>query len=179
MVKAKKLVYICLSSALLLSLVLAAGASAQSGKFGFVRDEHIKLSYKAWQRAQEEFELERKSWDEEAVAKQTELEELLVEYERQKLILSEEKKREREATIRTKQEALDAFTRQVYGPGGTAEKKEKELILPLIEKINEAIRIVAVEGDYDVVFTMASGLGYIRESFDLTDKVLEALEELE
>lgn len=146
---------------------------------GFVRDEQIQLQYKAWQRAQEQWEVEKKAWDDEALQKQTELEEMVEEYDRQKLILSEEKRKEREASIRTKQQALDAFTRQIYGPGGTAEKKQEDLIRPLYENITKAIEEVALEEGYDVIFTMQSGLGYIRETYDVTDKVLEKLEKLE
>jgi outer membrane protein len=107
------------------------------------------------------------------------LEELTQDYEKQKLILSEDKKKEREAAIRAKQDGLDAFTRTIYGPGGTAETKQMDLIKPLLDKVNTAIQLVAEEGGYDVVFTLQSGLGYIKPSYDLTDKVLAKLETLE
>ncbi|MCP4684942.1 MAG: OmpH family outer membrane protein, partial [bacterium] len=32
---------------------------------------------------------------------------------------------------------------------------------------------------YDVVFTLQSGLGYIKDTYDITDKVLEQLEKLD
>jgi len=38
---------------------------------------------------------------------------------------------------------------------------------------------VAIENGYDVIFTLQSGLGYINPSFDVTDKVLEQLENIE
>lgn len=168
-----------LLAAVLLFSGLPATVSAQGLKIGFVKDEIIKQGYTAWQKAQQDWELESKAWDDEAVDKQTELQELIDEYERQKLILSEEKRAEKEAAIRAKQEGLDAFTRQVYGPNGTAERKHGELIAPLLENVTKAIEAVAIEGNYDVIFTLQSGLGYIRESFDMTDRVLEYLEELE
>ena len=164
--------------ALLLSAV-GSTVTAQGLKIGFVDDEKIKIEYKAWQRAQDQWGVERKAWDDEALEKQTELKELVDEYEKQKLILSEDKKQEREAAIRVKSEALDMFTQQIYGPGGQAERKQEQLILPLLEKVNEAIGLLAEENNYDVVFTMQSGLGYIKEAYDITDKVLEYLEKLE
>ena len=95
------------------------------------------------------------------------------------MILSEDKKREKEATIRAKQESLDAYTRRIYGPGGTAEQKNATLLEPLLQKATAAIEAVAVEGEYDIIFTLQSGLGYIKESYDVTDKVLEYLEKEE
>ncbi|MBD3403430.1 hypothetical protein GF420_11080 [candidate division GN15 bacterium] len=154
-------------------------ATAQGLKIGFVRDDVIKDNYRAWERAQEQWETERKAWEDEAATKEQALQEMIQEYEKQKLILSEEKRREREATIRTKQEDLDAYTRRIFGPNGTAERTQEQLILPLLERVSKAIELVAIEGNYDVVFTMQSGLGYIKETYDLTDQVLERLETLD
>jgi outer membrane protein len=158
---------------------LSESVKAQQVKLGFVKDERIKAEYKAWKKAQDQWELESKAWEDEATAKQTELQEMSTEYEKQKLILSEDKKKEKEAAIRVKEEALDAYTRQIYGPGGTAERKHAELTQALIEKISKAIEAVAIEGDYDVIFTLQSGLGYIKETYDVTDKVLKYLENVE
>ena len=128
-----------LATVLVVVGAVAATSTAQGLKIGFIDDDLIKERYKAWQRAQEQWEIESRAWDEEALTKQTELEESIEEYEKQKLILSEEKKNEREKAIRDKRDALDAFTRQVYGPGGSAEKKQMELIQPLLENVNKAI----------------------------------------
>ena len=166
-------------SVFLAVMVLGSMVRAQGAKIGFVNDEEIKKNYKAWQRAQEQWDLERKAWDDEATAKQDELDELVQEYDKQKLILSEEKKKEKEAAIRAKQEALDAYTRQIYGPGGSAEKKQEALVGPLLEDVNKAIEAVAIENGYDIIFTLQSGLGYINPTFDVTDKVLEQLEKIE
>ncbi|MEW5993620.1 MAG: OmpH family outer membrane protein [Candidatus Zixiibacteriota bacterium] len=150
----------------------------QALNIGYVNDNRIYDEYEPLRKAQEQWNLDRKAWDDEALEKQEELQELVAEYEKQKLILSEEKKREREATINTKREALDAFTKQVFGPEGTAERKYKQLMDPLIENIQKAIEGVAIEENYDVIFTL-QGIGYIKEIYDVTDKVLKYLEEHE
>jgi Skp family chaperone for outer membrane proteins len=160
-------------------LVLAGGSSAQSMKIGYVKDDVIKQNYKAWAKAQEQWETEKKAWDTEAQARQDELQQMAADYEKQRLILSTEKKNEREAAIRAKQEALDAFTRQIYGPDGTAEKKQAELLNPLLETLSKAIEAVANDGGYDVIFTMQSGLGYIKPTYDVTQKVLDYLEKID
>ena len=165
--------------AALLCPVLVQTVSAQNIKIGFVKDEQIKQDYKAWQRSQEDWNLESKAWEDEALEKQQELQELQEEFDKQKLILSEEKKKEREAAINAKIEALDAYTRQVYGPNGSAERKHIQLIQPLLENITKAIEDVAIEGNYDVIFTLQSGLGYIKEIYDVTDDVLKSLDEIE
>jgi outer membrane protein len=177
MQRAKKWLSIAFFS-VIISFAFMDGVRAQALKIGFVKDSAIIVQYPAWQRAQEEWDVEKNAWDEEALAKQEELQELEEEYEKQKLILSEEKKKERQAAINAKRDALDAYTRQVFGPDGTAERKYAQLVQPLVQNIQKAIEAVAIEENYDVIFTLQS-IGYIRDEFDITDKVLKYLEELE
>lgn len=160
-------------------VVFSPSADSQTLKMGFVKDDVIKQRYNAWIQAQEQWDLEIGAWEEEALSKQKELEDLQEEYNRQKLILSDEKKKEREAALGAKMDALDAFTRQIFGPNGTAERKHALLIKPLLESITNAIEAIAVEKNYDIIFTLQSGLGYIKEDFDMTDEVLAYLEDNE
>ncbi len=169
----KKLILIAICTFVIFSIIGEA-VSAQILNMGYVRDDRIRTEYKAFQRAQDQFDLEARAWDDEAQNKQQELQDLVDEYEKQKLILSEDKRKEKEALIRTKQEALDAFTRQIYGPGGTAERKNSNLLQPIIDQINLAIETVALENNYDVIFNV-SGLAYIKPDYDVTDKILEHL----
>lgn len=164
---------------LLAGVVFSSSAFSQTLKMGFVKDDVIKQRFNAWIQAQEQWDLETKAWEEEALSKQKELEELQEEYNRQKLILSDEKKKEREAALGAKMDALDAFTRQIFGPNGTAERKHALLIKPLLESITNAIEAIAVEKNYDIIFTLQSGLGYIKEDYDMTDEVLAYLEDNE
>ncbi|MCK4631666.1 MAG: OmpH family outer membrane protein [candidate division Zixibacteria bacterium] len=159
-----------------LLLGLVASASAQGPKIGYVDDQRLRGEYKAFVDAQEQWNVESVAWEEEAASKQQELQTLIEEYEKQKLILSDEKRREREAAIRAKEEALDAYTRQIYGPGGSGEKLQNRLMTPIIEKLNTAIEAVSIELNYDLVFN-SQGLVYAKDGLDMTDKVLEYLEE--
>jgi len=162
-------------------LVLGATAStfAQGLKIGWVNDEKIKAGYAAWGRAEDQLRVEAKAWDDEGVSKQTELQDMLDEYNKQKLILSEEKRQEREAAIKVKQDDLDEFTKRIFSPGGQLEKRQEELLMPLIDNVTKAIAQFAEAEGYDVIFTNQSGLGYIKESLDVTDKVLEYLDKLD
>jgi outer membrane protein len=150
----------------------------QGLKIGYVNDERIFQEYESIRKAQEQWEVERKAWDEEALTKQEELRELQAEYEKQKLILSEDKRREKEAAIDAKRDGLDAYTKQVFGPDGTAERKYQQLVQPLIDNIQKAIEGVGIEENYDVIFTL-QGIGYIKEAYDVTDKVLKYIDEHE
>jgi len=165
-------VLITLMSIMLFSL----NGFSQVMKNGYIDSDKIFAQYTEWSKAQEEFNTDYKAWDDQAKEMQTQYEEMLEEYNRQKLILSDEKKKEREAAIEAKKRALDAFTGQVFGPGGEAERRNNALIQPLLEKINAAIEQVATDGNYDFIFNSA-GLAYAKKDYDITEKVLDILEE--
>jgi len=161
----------------LMSIMLfSSNGFSQVMKNGYIDSDKIFAQYTEWSKAQEEFNTDYKAWDDQAKEMQTQYEEMLEEYNRQKLILSDEKKKEREAAIEAKKRALDAFTGQVFGPGGEAERRNNALIQPLLEKINAAIEQVATDGNYDFIFNSA-GLAYAKKDYDITEKVLDILEE--
>lgn len=159
--------------AVLLALVGAGPAVAQ--KLGYIDSERIQTNYKEWSTAQTQFNTEMKAWEDEAAKMDQELKDLIAEYDKQRLILSAEKKAEREAAINAKQEALASFTKEISAPGGKAEQRMQALSKPLYEKIQAAIEQVAIEGNYDFIFNSA-GLAYAKKDLDVTDKVIEKLE---
>lgn len=169
-------------SLLFLAVVVTAigeDVTAQTMKIGIVHDARIEQEYKAFTKVTEDYNIAYQAWEEEATTIQQELDDLVEEYERQKLILSEEKRAEKEAAIDSKRESLDAYTKRIFGPGGTAYQKQDQLLQPLVEKVREAIKAVAVEGEFDIVFTDQTGWAYIKEYVDITDDVLRYLEENE
>lgn len=153
--------------------LLAGTVAAQ--KTGFIDSEKIKQNYPEWVKAEEQFQTEMKAWEDEAVRMEQELREAIDEYDKQRLVLSAEKKAEKEAAITAKDQALNSYTREISGPGGRAEQRMNELVKPLLEKIQAAIEKLAIEENYDMVFN-SNGLAYAREELDVTDKVIEILE---
>jgi outer membrane protein len=163
---------------ILVPMVVAAaffGGTAMAQKSAFIDSDKIQANYKEWVKAQEQFNTEYKAWEDEANQMQSDLQKMIDEYDKQKLILSADKKLEREAAINAKDQALASFTREISAPGGKAERRMNELVKPLYEKITAAIEKVAIEENYDFVFNSA-GLAYAKKDLDITDKVIEILE---
>lgn len=163
-------------------MLIAAGilfllwGSAAAQRIAFIDSEKIRTTYKEWIRAQETFNTEYQAWETQAGQMNQELLDLVNEYEKQKLILSADKKAEREAQIQASEQALSSFTKDISSPGGRAEKRQMELLQPLLQKITAAIEKVALEEGYDFVFD-ATNLAYGKPELDITDKVMIALEE--
>jgi outer membrane protein len=162
-------------SILAVGLIVIFSGAAMAQRSAFIDSEKIQANYKEWVTAQEQFNTEFKAWEDEAARMEQELRDMITEYEKQKVILSSDKKLEREATIGAKEQALASFTREISSPGGKAERRMNELVKPLYEKITAAIEKIAIEQDYDFVFNSA-GLAYAKKELDITDKVIEILE---
>ena len=106
------------------------------------------------------------------------VEELEKELESQRLLLSDEKRKEKESKLRENKEEYQQYVNQIFGPAGKAEQRNIELTKPLLEKINTILEKVANEGGYDYIFDAANGnIAFAKKEFDLTDIVLEELEE--
>jgi outer membrane protein len=179
--KQKSLKALTAGQLLLIAVIVVAGATvfssdtqAQSIKIGYLDDQKVLFNYDAWNKAKEQFETEMKAWEDEANRMMQNFIQDSVEYEKQKLILSKERRTERLAEISAKRTAVDAFTKDVFGQNGQADRKNTTLTKPLLDNMMTAVRTVASEGNYDVIFN-SSALAYINPAYDITDKIIEAL----
>ncbi len=171
-VAAKLIFFAALASGL--TLAAPADTQAQNVKIGYVDDAKVLQNYEAWTKAEEQFQTEVRAWDDEAQRMYQAYVDDSLDFERQRLILSADRKIERKAEIGAKRQATESFTKDIYGPNGQAERKKAGLTKPLVDNMNAAIVKVASDGNYDVIFN-SSGLAYINPAFDITDKVIEIL----
>ena len=70
-----------------------------------------------------------------------------------------------------------SLKKKYFGVEGELFKKREELIKPIQEDIYEAIKQLATEGNYAVVFDAAGGasLLYTNEKYDKSDEILKKL----
>ncbi|NOQ21724.1 MAG: hypothetical protein GQ565_03600 [Candidatus Aegiribacteria sp.] len=92
------------------------------------------------------------------------------------MIMSPERRREREELIEEKSAELQAFLSRTFGPGGLVESRNSQLVSPIVASINEAVQELSIEEGYDIVLDTSGGLVvYVSNSLDITDMVLEKL----
>lgn len=171
-----RLLTITLATILAFNIFGVVDSSAQTLKIGYVDEEKVIAGYEAWAKAEDLFRADHKAWEDEANRMQQAYIEDSVEYSRQRLILSSEKKAERLAEINAKRLALESFTRDIFGPNGQAERKSTTLRQPLLDNITAAINKVALDGNYDLILN-SSALAFAIPALDLSDKVIEVVQE--
>ncbi len=155
---------------------LSISAFSQEVKIGYVDTQRLKMEYKEFADAQARFERQMTKWQAQADSLQSELLRLQEDLNKQRLLLSEEKKREKEQYIFEKQREYQEFANKISGPEGEAAKREFELSKPLIDKINAAIKLVALRENYTLILDTAGGdILYAQDEMDITNKILEEL----
>ena len=90
------------------------------------------------------------------------------------LMMSPERRQEKEALLDEKMAQLEQFLSGVFGPGGLMERRNEELVSPIIASINEAVMDIASEDGIQIVIDASAGqVVYAEASVDITDRVID------
>jgi Skp family chaperone for outer membrane proteins len=87
-------------------------------------------------------------------------------------------RRAKEAELNQVLEDFGKYQTDIWAPGGQAERKEQELLQPVIDAIDTAIREIAEGENYDLIFDAGGAGGSIifgHKDLDLTRRVLDKL----
>jgi len=165
----------CLVLAGFVALFSASTSWAQM-KIGYIDPQQILQNYKPFQEADREYKRYEEELGREYAKLENELKTMRERYDRQALLLSEQRKQEEQQAIRKKQEDLQRFLMEIQDPAsGKLTRKNQALSEPIIREVNEIIQQVAKDSGYDFLLNTAA-LAYANEAHDLTQKVMEALE---
>lgn len=100
------------------------------------------------------------------------------DYDKKKLILSDQMKTQMEKEIRDIESSIMSYKTQKFGEGGEYFQKQTDFMKPVQDRIFKAIETVAKKDDYDYVFDRNSDimLLFVNEKYDLTVKVQKVIE---
>jgi len=106
-----------------------------------------------------------------------EVERLYKAYQNDAVLLTQEMKKQREDEIVSKEKSAKDLQSKYFGPEGELFKKRQELIKPIQDEIYNAVKELAVDGNYAVIFDTAGSLSmlYTNPRYDLSDDVLKKL----
>jgi outer membrane protein len=158
-------------------MLAIAAIFANAQKFAYVDTDYILKSIPAYESAQEQLDIMSKDWQAEVETKYAEIEKLYKEYQVEKVLLTEEMKQKREEEIVQKEKAAKDLQKKYFGPEGELFKKRQELIKPIQDDIFNAIKDLAVNGNFAIIFDAAGSANmlYSDPKYDKSDEVLEKL----
>ncbi len=117
-------------------------------------------------------------WQKELGQLQDSLKIMKDDYDKKKLILSDQMKTQMEKEIKDIETSISNFKTQKFGENGEYFQKQTDFMKPVQDRIFKAIETVANKEDYDYVFDRNSDLLllFVNEKYDLTAKVQKIIE---
>jgi outer membrane protein len=165
---------------LLIGILLSAGIIPAWGqsKIGHINSETIMQTLPEAQDAQRSLDAMVTQWEAELQKMQLEWKKKLDEYDKKKLILTDEARLESEKELRTLDQSISDFRNKKFGPNGELFQKQNEVMKPIQNKLFQVLQDIAREEEYDYIFDQSGEilLLYAGEKHDLTQRVLSRMQ---
>ena len=161
----------------LMVVMLITSAAAFAQKYAFVDTEYIRKNIPAFNTAQDQLDKLTKQWEKEVADGYAQVEKMYKSYQSESVLLSQDMKTKREEEIIAKEKEMKDLQNKYFGMQGELFKKREELVKPIQDEILKAIKEIAVEGTYAVIFDSSAGgnILFANPKFDISDQVLQKL----
>ena len=145
-------------------------------KIGYIDSNEIMTKFEEVRQVQVTLEKEQRKLQSEMENLIQQLDSLKLEYDRQRLLMSPDRLREKEQELVLKEQMIQKFQMDKFGPEGEIYKKQNQLLKPVLAKIDEAIQTVGKKQQYDYIMDAVGGaIVYALDSNNLTEDVIEEL----
>lgn len=162
---------------ILLTCAILIAGSLMAQKFAFVNSEYILKKIPSFKAAQEQIEKLSSQYQKEIETKYAEVDKLYQDYQAEKVLLTEEMRKKREDDIITKERQVKDLQMKYFGKDGLLFKKREELVKPIQDQVDNAIKELANEGGYAVIFdsSVSQNILYTNPRYDKSEEVLQKL----
>jgi len=162
---------------ILMVVMLLSTAASFAQKYAFVDTEYIRKNIPAFNTAQDQLDKLSKQWEKEVADGYAVVEQMYKSYQSESVLLSQDMKTKREEAIIAKEKEMKDLQNKYFGMQGELFKKREELVKPIQDEILKAIKEIAVEGSYAVIFDSAAGgnILFANPKYDISDQILQKL----
>ncbi len=159
-----------------LLICMSGGSLVAQVKLGYVDSQRVLNSYPQVSDVKKQLESENEKWGQELQRMQKELQDLIDQLNKQGLVLSDMKRKEKEQQIREKDSEIQQYRIQKWGQNGEYFKLQNKLLKPIYDSINGIIQRIGMDQGYDFIFDASGGyVLFARDKHDLTDIVIQEL----
>jgi outer membrane protein len=156
-------------------MLFASSTFAQ--KYAYVNTQYILDNIPEYKSAMQQLDNVSLQWQKEIEDRYAIIDKLYKTYQAEQVLLTEEMKKRRQDEINTKEKDVKELQKQRFGFEGDLFKKKQELVKPIQDKIYNAVKKLATDGSYAVIFDKSSDLVmlYTNPKYDKSDDILLAL----
>jgi outer membrane protein len=150
---------------------------ANAQDFAFIDSDYIMKNVPEYVEAKEKLDKLAERWTKEIEERYATIKTKKSNFEREEVLLPAEEKAKRKAEIeKFEQEAMELQTKY-FSQNGEYFQKRQEFVKPIQDRIMTAIKKVAKQGKYSMIFDKAnqSNLIYADKDADISNEVLEAM----
>ncbi|MFA5814064.1 MAG: OmpH family outer membrane protein [Bacteroidales bacterium] len=159
------------------SLLIVGVTMGFSQKFAYVNTDYILGRIPAYDAAQKQLDKYSEEWQKEIEGKRTDIEKLYKDYQAERVLLTEEMRTKREEEIMQREKDVKELQKKYFAPEGLLYKKRTELVKPIQDDVFTAVKDLAAEGGYSIIFDVAAGptMLFTDPKFDKSDDVLKKM----
>ncbi|HOE38804.1 MAG TPA: OmpH family outer membrane protein [Bacteroidales bacterium] len=158
-------------------IALTCVGLAFSQKTAYVDTEYILNNIPTYESAKTQLDEISEDWKNEIDQMKESIDKMYKDYQSERILLTEELRIKREEEIMKREKEMRDKQQKYFGKDGLLFKKREELIKPLQDDIFNAIKEIAQEGSYSIIFDTANSLNmlYTDPKYDKSDDVLKKL----
>ncbi|MCH5239148.1 MAG: OmpH family outer membrane protein [Muribaculaceae bacterium] len=160
-----------------LIMTVAAISAASAQKFALIDMDYVLRNIPSYEMANEQLNQVSLSWEKEVNELSKEAEAMYKNYQSEMVFLSDEQKKKKEEEIVLKEKEVTETRYKYFGPEGELYKKRQSLMKPIQDDVYNAVKAVAEEKGYQVIFDRASSQSIVFASprIDVSNEVLAKL----
>jgi outer membrane protein len=166
------------SLAVVVLLLSVAMCAVGQSKIGYINSESIMQTLPEAIDAQKSLDAIVAQWEAELQKMQAEWKKKFDDYDKKKLILTEQVRADQEKELREMDQAITDFRNKKFGQNGELFLKQNEVMKPIQNKIYLELEKIAKEDGYDYIFDKSGEilLLYTNDKLDLTQKVISRMQ---
>jgi outer membrane protein len=163
---------------ILVLLALGACSAGAQSKLGHFNSEAIMQALPEAIDAQKSLDALVAQWEAELQKMQADWKKKFDEYDKRKLILTDQARADQERELREMDQRIVDFRAKKFGQNGELFQKQNEVMKPIQNKIFKVLEDIARDDGYDYIFDRSGEvlLLYANEKNDLTQKVLARMQ---
>lgn len=162
---------------MMMALCLICSGAIYAQKFALIDMEYILKQVPSYADANKQMEALGKQWQAEVEKKAGEAKSMYEAYQKASSTLTAAQKSEKENAIIAKEKEAADLRKKYFGPEGEMAKQRDKLIGPIQDAVYNAVKQIATQRGYDIVFDRASAQSMIFASpkIDISNEVLMLL----
>jgi len=148
---------------IILAFCFAAASclAVNAQKYAIIDTRYILDKMPDYKTAQAQLDETAAQWQKDIDGMQSSLDKMYVDFDAEKVMLSDELKKKREDQLFVKEKELRDLQRKRFGFEGDLFKKRQELIKPIQDKVYNAVQKMSVSRGYDFVLDKSEGITII------------------